>query len=265
MLRKIRPLALAAGLVAVASPALATPLYGGNTSPRFFSVDDLSDADPMTSISTGGYQVQGLAWNFSTNTMYGGNDTRFFSVNPNTGAMTSINSSITYSINDLVFGPGNVLFGGNDAGRFFSIDPSTGAETLIALDLNWQTKGMSYDSVTDILYGVGKYTPDDSFRLFTIDPGTGAKSGIVNWGSNSSNDLRAIAIDPVTGVMYGATNPLIGTGNVYTINKSTGAKTLIQGSPSYGSSGLAFIPEPGTMLLLGMGLVGLGISGRKKA
>jgi hypothetical protein len=77
-----------------------------------------------------------------------------------------------------------------------------------------------------------------------------------------------MAIHPVTGVLYGVghDNSLIGdTPDFFTINKSTGATSMINGNTAYDGDAIAFVPEPGTMLLLGTGLLGLGIAGRKKA
>lgn len=265
MLRKIATLALAAGLVAAASPALATTvLYGGNTNPRFFTIDDLSDGSPETSLSTSGYQIQGLAWDGS-NTLYGGNDTRFFSINVNTNVMTSINASVSFAIQDLAFGAGGVLYGGND-NRFFSIDTSTGAMTQIGGTPTYDINALAYDPVSGTMYGAnsnGNTVGGEKF--FTIDTSTGAQT-LIN-GSVGEN-INGMAIDPTTGTLYGSGYGealVLDTPNFFSINKATGATTLLNGNTAYDGAALAFVPEPGTMLLLGMGLVGLGISGRKKA
>jgi len=267
MMRKIRTLALAAGLVAVASPALATSvLYSGNVSgPRFFTIDDLSDGTPETSISTGGYAIQGLAWNDSTQIMYGGNDTRFFSVNPVTGTMSSINASVSYKIQDLAFGPGGVLYGANDT-RFFSVNPSTGAMTSINSSLTYQVNALAYDPVSGILYGANSNgAAVGGEKFFTINPSTGAQT-LIN-GSVGEN-IHGMAIDPATGVLYGVghTNSLLGdTPDFFSINKATGVTTLLNGNTAYEGDALTFIPEPGTLLLLGAGLLGLAAHGRKRA
>ena len=257
MLRKFTPLALAAGILCT-TPALALPvLYGGNTSGRFFSVDDLSDGNPMTSISTGGYDMAGLAYDFDSGSgLYGGNDTRFFSIDVHTGAQTVIDGSVDYDIQALVFGPGGVLFGGNGS-RFYSVDPTTGAMTNIKNNVDYGIRGLAYDRQAGILYGTGGTLN----RFYTIDPITGNQT-LINGNTAGLND---IAIHQLTGVMYGGSNPLIGSGNWYTIDKATGVATLASGSPSFSTNSLAFIPEPGTAVLLAAGILGLGMAGRKRA
>ena len=195
MMRKIRTLALAAGLVAVAGPALATPvLYGGNVSgPRFFSVNTGTGAE--SSIVNGGYQIQALAWD-GANTLYAGNDTRFFKIDVNTAVETSINAAVSYKIQDLAFGPGGVLYGANDT-RWFSIDPSTGAMTSINAATTYQVNALAYDPVSGIMYGANSNgTAVGGEKLFTINPATGAMT-LIN-GSLGLN-VQGMAIHPVTG------------------------------------------------------------------
>lgn len=257
MLRKITTLALAAGILG-ATPATALPvLYGGNDTGRVFRVDDKTDGNPMTSLATGSYNVNGMAYDFAAGFgMYGGNDNQFFSIDVNTGTKTLINGAIQYDIQDLIFGPGGTLFGGNGS-RFFSIDKATGAMTTIDASLTYGIRGLAYDPVSGLMYGLG----GASNRFFTIDPGTGNQTLI----STMAPVLHGISIDPSTGVLYGAQNPLVGSGNWYSIDKTTGVLTTLGTNPSYASNALAFVPEPGTMLLLSMGLAGLGMTGRKRA
>lgn len=258
MLRKITTLAALAGLLG-AAPALALPvaLYGGNNdNGRFFRVDDLSDGNPMTSIVVNGYNIRGLAYDFANGVMYGGNDNQFFSIDLVTGAQTLVDGSVQYDIQDMVFGPGGLLFGGNDS-RFFSIDPATGAMTSILLNPTYGIRGLAFDAQSGLLYGTG----GTQNRFYTIDPGTGAQTLIGDMNAM----VDAIAIHPETGVMYASLNPILGSGNWYSVDKATGAVTLLGSSPTFPSSGLAFVPEPGTALLLGAGMLGLARFGRRRA
>ncbi len=59
----------------------------------------------------------------------------------------------------------------------------------------------------------------------------------------------------------------VDSGTLFTINTSTGAATSI-GFNGIGFDGLAFsnniVPEPGTLALFGLGLLGLGVMRRRR-
>lgn len=263
MLRTIRNLALSAGLVALAAPALAVPvLYGGNDFPRLFTIDDLSDGLPNTSVATGGFVMNGLAYSAADATMYAGNDTRFFKVS-SSGVFTDIDPTGTYDVNDLVFGPGGVLYGGNDT-RFFSIDPTTGAMTNINASVTNPINALAYDPVSGLLYGANANGIINQSDFFTIDPTTGAQTMI---DATLGERVYAMAVHPLTGVLYGGyTDSVTSTTRFFTIDKATGSTTLLgSGTSRYGIGALTFVPEPGTLVLLSAGLLGLAVGGRKRA
>jgi len=111
----------------------------------------------MTLIGGGGNGLHGLAYDPTTNVMYGASSSNLFTVDMNTGAQTLVGSfRITEGLMIAIAfdGEGN-LYGVNlvTAG-LHSIDPSTGKATLIGrlgIFLNF-AQDMAYDIDNDILY-----------------------------------------------------------------------------------------------------------------
>jgi len=263
MLRKIATLALAAGLVAAASPALATPLYGGNNG-YFRSINETTGAGTVISTASPN-GIAALAWDFTNQVMYGASSNKFYKIAAN-GTQTLINGSTTWYMDGLVFGPGDVLYGSDPGGnRIMTVNPSTGAMTQLS-NSGPAILDLAYDRATSTLYGT------NGPNLYTINPITGVRT-LVGSFSGISDNIDSISIDPVTGQLYGEVNPLLTAARLWKINKATGAGTAAVGYLQAGGigwdngwiGGLAFVPEPGTLLLLSTGLLGLGIAGRKKA
>lgn len=106
-------------------------------------------------------------------------------------------------------------------------------------------RGMAYDDTNGILYAVN--STDDS--LYTIDILTGESTRI--GATNIRIDMVGLAFDEFTGTLY--LNEGDSTNSLYRVDVTTGAATLI-GANGYGTiDGLAWIPAPGTVTLLGLG------------
>lgn len=106
-------------------------------------------------------------------------------------------------------------------------------------------RGMAYDNKNGILYAVN--SADES--LYTIDILTGLSTRI--GATNIPIDMVGLAFDDSTGTLY--LNEGDETDSLYRVDVLTGAATLI-GANGHGTiDGLAWIPSPGSVTLLGLG------------
>lgn len=110
-------------------------------------------------------------------------------------------------------------------------------------------RGMAYDDTNGILYAINY----QDASLYTVDIFTGQSTRIGATGIPS--DMIGLAFDESTGTLY--LNEGLKTNSLYRVDVATGAATLI-GVNGYGSiDGLAWIPSPSSVALLGFGaLVG---------
>ena len=151
--------------------------------------------------------------------------------------------------------------GENTATPLQTIDDQTAATTIINPDIGLDdVDALAFDPRTGTLYAVA-VDPNPGV-LYIVDPNTGNTTHVVNLQFPSPNPLAGkvdphidgLAIDPVTGVMYGAYSAWASKSYLVTIDPTTGALTLVGGPPGDpGYTGvddiedLSFHPANGTL------------------
>ena len=154
---------------------------------------------------------------------------------------------------------------------FFSIDVNTGVGTLLnGSALSWNSYaifGVAYSPSDDetFLYQSDWGAGDG---LWTIDLIDGTPTFIVD-GTN--NSLRPDLAADDSGNFYATDRVFGATGtSLYTLDRTTGLTTLVGlngaglNSISFANSGSIPVPEPGILVVFGLGLIGLGYARRKR-
>lgn len=112
----------------------------------------------------------------------------------------------------------------------YEVDPSTGASTLVFgfPTIHIYNGGLAYDASTDTLYATGvEDSSTGTSRLFAIDRATGAFTSFPGMSSTINLSQGGLAIHPLTGVLYATGGNGFQSSGLFTIDKATGAATLI--------------------------------------
>jgi len=244
----------AAGTVLYATDASDDHLY-------ILSTVDGSATDVGAFGSSG--VMAGLAYDATNDVLYGTDpDSNLYSINRSTGAATSIGPLGAGLMHGLGFdnstGTLYGTFGGSASDELYQINTSTGAATFIGNigfffpDRRDTVYGLAVHPQTHVLYG-SVSGPSHEGALITIDKSTGEGTLV-----STTQALMGLAFHPKTNVIYGVDNGVgIFPKGLYTVNVTTGQSSLVGNLTLGNPLGLAFVPEPSTLVLLCMGAVGL--------
>ena len=187
-------------------------------------------------------------------------DGRLVNINSSNGALTTVgNTGLGVSTN-VITGLNNNLYTLATNGNLYTINASTGAPTLVGstglptIDPNNDDWNASLTSINGSLYyTIQNLSTNFGPSLYRINPGTGAAQLV----GSTQGDLNAAVF---AGGVYYATS----SASVFSINAGTGAATTLSPigagvTPLYG---LASVPEPGSLVLMGAGLASLLVARR---
>jgi len=216
-----------------------------------------------------GGAMTGLAYDPVNERLYGiGNQGGFYRVNVSTGRGVFIGNTGLGNPNGLAYDSVHeVLYASNcwypgPANDLYRVDVTTGAATLVGSvgESYTNVEGLAYSPKTDTLFGVADYQG----QLVAIDRVTGAASPLPT-ALPLDHAWRGLAYDPVEDVIFGTCYQ---EDAFYRIDPATGAATYIASISATGGievQGLAVIPEPATLGLVGLGLSALFMRRRRGA
>jgi PEP-CTERM motif-containing protein len=173
------------------------------------------------------------------------------------------------TVGDSAGGLGAISINGTVGGLSFVSNvsqskPGIGSATAPELDINFAATGTG----TAWLYA--------SDTGFTLSPasatlligGTAAGTNTLTsnlWGGNSNTnlDLSHLIVGPMSGITNTLSGPLTATANPYSL--TLGIKIERSGSgTTTGDLGATLVPEPATMALFGLGMLGFGVASRRR-
>lgn len=198
-------------------------------------------------------------------TSYVGTDPNsLYAIDSLSGAATLIGSTGLSAIyeGDLALNPADGYFYGiqnvpQGTRRFFRIDPDTGHGIELAnLGPVGDFSGLTY-AMDNRLFSL------DVARdlVFELNPTTGTIVDSVPLTATIDSDVCGMDYDPVTDTIYVAGRSA-GIEGLFALDPENGQLTLVGQTGVSGISGLAVVPEPGTLIC--MLAIGIGLSGHAR-
>ncbi len=249
-------------LVALACSLAISPRAEVRAGEVLFTVELTGSASHLARVSTQtgsivqtfapqpGIVIDGMAYDASSDILYGvdGGDA-LYSLDRTSGAFTQIGAASPVNIAGLAVHPTTFdLFGISViGGALWSIDKGTGVASFIG------------PTIGDLGFGHGlTFAPDGTLfatdtaavgttALYTVDP----QSGHASFVADIDRDLVVGISFDTAGVLYGSDNA---TNTLITIDPLTGLSSTVGPYGGFKHNAIAFVPEPSTLVLLGLGV-----------
>lgn len=199
-----------------------------------------------------------------------GSSPSLYRINPDTAEttyVTALSRSFLFE-GGLAFGRGKAYaVNGNNAdnAELLTLDLTTGAVTSVGFMGPADLNGLAFRPSDNRLIGLDR----GGNRLVTIDPTTATLTTLTTL-SKPVGSVGGMTV--FEGVGYfntsGPKSSIPGSNELYSFDLDSGLVTLVGSYPDTfeeGMSGLAAVPEPGTMLALGAGLAALAARRRRRS
>jgi hypothetical protein len=233
--------------VADLEPATSGVLYGSTgfaSGGLLLTIDRRTGAGSFVG-ATGLNGVPGLAVN-SSGELWGTerNSGDLYRIDPVSGRAFFVSSPGLLFLDSIAFDENDVLYSvafDPPSYTLVAIDPASGAVTPIGPTGDAMT-GLAFDPTTGQLYGsVGGFEPNVADGIYRIDTATGQSTLVGTTGlGGPTPDLHF----DLSGQMYGVKGGGVGVNNLITIDKNTGAGTIVGPVGFSAVSGLgAFTPS----------------------